>query len=158
MKYYIAEDKKLYQFNPETRVARLRSTIGKQVIETSEFENLKKIEIKKQEFSRLMNLFFNNLKHEWEFEGVRYKKLPNFESNEHFTCTNYEFAKLPRHKDHYGYSLFLVYHWGRVYYFTWSYNGYPQGQLIDIKTDKVVRWAKPKHCAPILNIETNKIV
>ena len=42
----------------------------------------------------------------------------------------------------------------RAYYFTVSYNGYKQGQLLDIKTKSFVR---AKHCAPILNVTKIKI-
>lgn len=51
----------------------------------------------------------------------------------------------------------IVYHWGKVYYHTISYNGYDSGQLICPKTLSMVRWAKLKNCSPIMDITSNKI-
>ena len=158
MKYYKSNNL-LIQFNPETKIARIKNTIGKnKIISIDEFNSFEKTQIKKDEFSRLMNIFYKDIKHNWEYENQKYKKLPNFESKDYSLITNYDFNKLPKHDcGVYGKCL-LVYHWGKIYYFTVSYNGYEQGQLLDIKTKSSVRWARAKHCAPILNITKNKII
>lgn len=161
IRYYQSDDDKLYQFNHETSVYKLRNTIQKidTRISKEEFLDLKCKEIKRDEFSRLMNLFFNNIKHVWEYENSKFKKLPNFESSEHSLSTNYQIGKeVPLHELDFHKNCIIVYHWGKVYYHTISYNGYKQGQLIDPKTKNLVRWAQLKHCAPIINLETEKII
>ncbi len=129
------------------------------IITDDEFNQLEKKSIKTQEFSRLMNLFFKNVTNvTWVYSDVRYKKLPNFESNEYDLITNYDYKDLPRHDCGVYGNCILVYHWGRVYYFTISYNGYKQGQLLDVRTKSFVRWAQAKHCSPIKNLDTKKIM
>lgn len=163
MKFYKADDK-LIQFNPETKVYKLRNTIttdDKRIAE-DDFKSLNAKEIKRNEFSRLMNLYFKNIKHEWVYEHSHFKKIDNFEDNNHSFSSNYNLGKdVPYHKiegkEYYG-NLVLVYHWGRVYYHTISYGGYPQGQLICPKTHSIVRWARLKNCSPIMNINTKKII
>ncbi len=162
MKYYKTEDL-LIQLNPETKVYKIRNNVGieTKLLTKEEFEASNAIEIKKPKLCELMNQYFKDVKHSWVYKGVRFKKLPNFEGNGINACTNYNFKKdILKHEledKKYG-KLAMVYHWGRVYYFTWSYNGYPQGQLINPTTLELVRWARPKHCAPILNEDTNVIV
>ena len=145
MKYLKTECNKLIQYNQETNIYKIRNTIDHIDTRLTEQDilNLKYSFIKKQEFSRLMNLFFKNIKDEWKFDYSTYKKLDNFDS------TNYILGGKN--------NVILVYHWGKVYYHTISYNGYKQGQLICTKTFKLVRWANLKHCAPIMNISTKKI-
>lgn len=109
-----------------------------------------------------MNIFFKNVKHEWTFNGVNYKKIDNFEALGYSLSDNYSLGKdVPFHiiedKKYFG-NLILVYHWGKVYYHTISYNGYAQGQLICPRTFELVRWAQLKHCSPIFNTITKKII
>lgn len=161
MNYYKANDL-LIQFNPDTGVYKVRNSIERKttVLSVEEFKSLNAEKLKKQKFCELMNIYFKNVKHDWDFEGVHYRKLENFEKNEANMCTNYDYMKLPRHifeqHPHLG-SLILVYHWGRVYYMLFSYGGYEQGILYDTVTLKHIQWAKPKHCAPIFNEQTKKI-
>ena len=102
-----------------------------------------------------MNVFFKDVKHHWEFGGTKFRKMPNFESNGYRLSTNYDLGKdVPYHKIEsmpYMGNVILVYHWGRIYYHSISYNGYAQGQLINPKTFELVRWAQLKHCAPVFN-------
>jgi len=163
MKYFKTNNDLLVQYNTETNVYKIRNTISKEnhILSKEEFEALNPIQIKKDKFCQQMNIYFKNVKHEWIHEGVRFRKIDNFEKSDYNNCTNYIWKDIPKHhlkdKPYFG-ELILVYHWGRVYYFTFSYNGYPQGQLIDTKTFDLVQWAKPKHCAPIFNIDTKQIV
>lgn len=160
MKFYKDEQNRLIQYNPETDIYKIRNTISKEDkrINKEDFKNLKAKEIKRSEFSRFMNIFFKNVKHSWDYKNVSFRKLDNFEGN--------EYSKMPKHfyskENSVGYNyygdLIMVYHWGKVYYFTWSYNGYPQGQLIEPTTMQIVRWAKPKNCAPIFNEHTKEIL
>ncbi len=161
MKYLKTECNKLIQYNQETNIYKIRNTIDHIDTRLTEQDilNLKYSFIKKQEFSRLMNLFFKNIKDEWKFDYSTYKKLDNFDSTNYILGgKNNESNAVPYHKinEWYG-NVILVYHWGKVYYHTISYNGYKQGQLICTKTFKLVRWANLKHCAPIMNISTKKI-
>lgn len=162
MRYYKTEDEKLIQFNPETKVYKLRNTIEKVDSRISPDELPKDMkEIKKNEFSRLMNEFFKSVKHSWVHDGCKFRKLDNFESDGIFLTKNYVLGKdIPYHEisemKWIG-KVVLVYHWGKVYYHTISYNGYKQGQLIDPYTKEFVRWAQLKHCAPIFNEDTKTI-
>jgi hypothetical protein len=164
-KYYKSGDNKLIQFNLETKIYKLRNNIEKidTRISQEDFNNLNTIEIKRDKFSQLMNEYFRDLpKHQWQFDYNNFKKLPNFEAKNSSISDNYILGKdIPYHKiegKEYLGNLILVYHWGRVYYHTISYSGYPQGQLINPKTLEIVRWAKLKNCAPIFNIERKKII
>ncbi len=58
----------------------------------------------------------------------------------------------------YNKNLVLVYHQGKVYYHTISYNGDRSGQLICPYTFEYVKWCRLKTCAPIFDIEAKKIV
>lgn len=163
-RYYKTEDGKLISFNSTTNVYKWRNTIEKidKRISTEDFQNLKTQELKLNEFSRLMNNFFKNVKHEWEYEGVKYRAIDNFESSKHAFSTNYILGKdIPFHSFEqlkYIGQVIMVYHWGKVYYHTISYGGYPQGQLINPKTFDIVRWCQLKHCRPIFNTQTKKII
>ena len=163
MKYYKTADIFLIKYNPETKVYKLMNTIEKidTRISLDGFKLLNPKEIKRDEFSRLMKIFFKSVKHKWTFEHSHFKKLDNFEEKGYNLSANYTLGKdIPYHtiegKEYFG-NLILVYHWGKVYYHTISYNGYPQGQLICPKTFSLVRWARLKNCSPIFNIDTKKI-
>lgn len=161
MKFYKTECNKLIQFNPETGVYKQRNLTSKTVVFSKEvFESMKSKQIKRDEFSRLMNIYFKDVNHSWTFEGKSYRKLDNFEDSGYRIISNYNGGSdIPRHKTgSMAYDdMILVYHWGKVYYFTISYNGYKQGQLVDTKTLSHVRWAQAKHCAPIFDETRKKI-
>jgi hypothetical protein len=160
MRYYKTDDGKLIQFNPETKVYKLRNTIEKVDTRISP-DQLDLHEIKKDKFSLLMNEFFKSVKHSWVHNSCKFRKLDNFESDGISLSTNYVIGKdIPLHEiDDMKWigKVILVYHWGKVYYHTISYNGYKQGQLIDPYTKQLVRWAQLKHCSPIFNEETKTI-
>lgn len=162
MKYYSSDCGKYIKFNPETKVYRLGNTTLEKyrVVPIDEFNSLKTTEIKNSEYSRLMNIYFKYVQHEWEFEGVKYRKLENFEKKEYLLSANYNIGKdVPLHDlGNYKNNLILVYHWGKVYYHTIQYNGEGVGQLLCPYTLNYVRWAKLKNCAPIFNTVTKKIV
>jgi hypothetical protein len=161
MKYYQIEDK-LYQLNPETKVVRLRNTTEKvDLIQYDEFVKWEKREIKKQDFSRLMNEYFRDVKHHWEYDGKKFRKMDNFEKKGYSLSANYELGKqVPYHKlekkDWLG-NLILVYHWGRIYYHTISYNGEGVGQLVCPRTYNLLRWCRLKHCSPVFCITDKRI-
>ncbi|MCK9447207.1 hypothetical protein M0Q50_10175 [bacterium] len=162
MKYFKSEDDKLIQYNIETNVYKIRNTIKKgQVLTQEDFEKLSTKQIKKDEFSRLMNIYFKNVKHEWKYEYSDFRKMDNFEEDNYSLSKNYTLGRdIPYHiipgMEWIG-KVLLVYHWGNIYYHTISYNGYQQGQLIHPTTHELVRWAKLKHCSPVFNIGTKKI-
>ncbi|MEO6304841.1 MAG: hypothetical protein ABIP51_16895 [Bacteroidia bacterium] len=155
MKFYKTNCEYLIQYNPDTKLHKIRNLVDKKksnALTEEEFKTFEPVEIKRQEFSRLMNIFYKNIKDEWTYLGTNFRKLDNLEDD--------DWMKQPKHYPlgwKFG-TLVLVYHWGRAYYFTWSYNGYPQGQLVDIKTMHIVRWARPKNCAPIFNEKTKEII
>lgn len=169
MKYFKSECGKLIQYNHETNVYKTRNVIERIDTRLTEEEvlNLNCTVVKKQEFSRLMNVFYKNVKHEWKFDYSTYRKLDNFEDENSCLSSNYILGgkkgnhnSVPYHviegKEHLVHVV-LVYHWGKVYYHTVSYNVYEQGQLICTKTFNLVRWAKLKHCAPIMNTNSKRI-
>ena len=64
MKHYISEDQNiLIQFNPETGVYKQRNHSSKELkhFTEKEFKSLNPKQIKRQEFSRLMNIHFKNV-------------------------------------------------------------------------------------------------
>lgn len=69
--------------------------INPYVITEDEFYNSEPKGLKNSEFSRLMNIYFNKVNHKWIHEGVKFKKLPNFESDDYRLITNYEWNELP---------------------------------------------------------------
>jgi hypothetical protein len=151
---------KLYQICNDSAILK-NSKISEQ-IKLSEFLELKPIQIKKQVFHKLLNEYFNTLDIRWEFDGKKFKKLPNFENLAEF----FEFQKLASSKP------FVVMSKGSLYrikftnfderVFTYSprnlkISGYSTIQLFDFKTLKFVGYTNVKNCAPVFNI-TDKIV
>lgn len=160
MRYYQAGDH-LIQMNPENpeKTYRIKNTTERgQVLSEEDFINSKPKELNKQKFSQLMNQYFVTVKHEWKHDHSMYRKLPNFETGEFGECTNYDMVKIPKHNVGIHKDVILVYHWGNIYYLRWSYCGYINGYLIDIRTHNMVRWTKPKHCAPVFKIDAKVIV
>ena len=157
MKFYVSGDK-LIQFNPETKVARQRNTISRrnQVIPLEEFDVMDKKPIKKNLFSQKLNEYFKDIRVEWEHNGTRFRKLPNLTDNDYNRMPKHKLPNSPYAIENYSY--IIVYHQGGIYYMLWSYGGYESGQLFDIKTGSFLRWAKPRHCAPILNVDKNVII
>ena len=161
MKYYKTEDK-LIQFNPSTNVYRIRNTVSRtnNCISKEEFDLLDTVQIKKNKFCELMNIFFRGVKHEWEFDHSYFKKIENFDSNGN--SSGFNWSDIPSHKvdGSYSYShLKIVYHWGRIYYMICGGGGYfPKGQLVDIKTLKILQWVDIKNVSPVFNTGTKKIV
>ncbi len=159
MKYF-KTDNHLIQYNTDTKVYKIRNNIKKMDtrLTKEEFDSLNPVKIKKDKFCELMNIYFKNIQHSWVHDGVNFRKLDNFEDNGWNMCANYDIHKIPKHTVNMWKNLFLVYHWGKVYYFTFSYNGDDRGQLMDTVNHNFVQWASPKHCAPIFNEDTKQIV
>lgn len=158
MLYYHTACGLLIQYNKETDVYKRRNRIDADDprISNELFDTYDKTLIKRQEFSRLMNIWYANVDHRWKHDHSWFRKLPNFES----TDCSYTLGKsVPMHifENQYPPKLILVYHWGKVYYHTISYNGEDVGLLICPYTMNAVRWAKLKHCAPIFDEGKNKI-
>lgn len=164
MKFYISNDL-LIRENTDTKIIRVCNRTNKintdnHIISPDDFSKMEKKQLKKDKWSELMNNWFRDVKHEWIFNHSHFRKLDNFEQDNWRISANYDLGKdVPYHKTEKSYlgSVILVYHWGKVYYHTVSYNGYPQGNLIDINTFEIVKWTKLKNCAPIYNIGTKKI-
>ena len=153
MIYYNTPCNKLIQYNQVTKVYKIRNEIKhtNKILTLDEFHELNPINIKKDKFCELMNIYFKEVKHEWVYEGVKYRKLDNF-------YTNYnDYQKHPRWsiKNKLGVYL-LVYHWGYVKW--WCQYGYGgKGILYDIKEIKSLQWCDLKNCAPIFNTQTKEI-
>lgn len=161
--FYKSECGKLIQYNKETETYCVKNSIKKQDkrISIDEFNTLNKIRINRQEYSRLMNIYFKDIKDTWTFDGVDYQSIDNFEYKNGNLSANYKIGtEIPYHEMNNKYirNVILVYHWGRVYYHDISYNGYKQGQLYDINTLKTVQWCQLKNCSPVFNKQTKKIV
>ncbi len=148
MKYYVSEcNNKLIQYNPESQVYKIRNNVDK--IDTrlskEQFDALNTRKINKSRFYELLNIYFKNVKHEWIYDDRKFRKIPNFEADEFRLCSNYNlgvdipFHTIPGHE--FLGKVVLVYHHGKVYYHTISYNGYKSGQLVCPKTFNLVRWA-----------------
>jgi hypothetical protein len=161
-KFYKDSNGLLYSKSLETKVVRLRTTTDKaKVIQHVDFleAKLDLTEIKREEFSRLMNIYFKDIHEEWEYNGEHFRSLDNFTGEGSSLISNYDFKSLPKHDCGVYGTCLLVYHCGRLYYFTLSYNGYKSGQLLDMKRQTAVRWAQAKHCAPIVKqLSNNKSI
>lgn len=148
-KTYFRAGTRLLQYNAVTGLYRVGNSTERECL-TKDKLDAPLVQLKKQEYSRLLNVFFSTVSHSWEHDGICYRKLDNFEP------TLVPPKNQPVH-DAGGKMLILVYHWGRVYHFQWSYGGYPKGMLYDMRTGSFARWAQPKHCAPVFNT-TNRTV
>lgn len=158
--FYKTDCGKLIQYNKQTNVYKIRNTIERidSRVSVDDFEKMKSTQIKRELFSKLMNEYFSNVEHQWEYNGKKFKKINNFKSNGVTLSENYVLGKdIPLHKINDYEKYILVYHWGKVYYHNITYGGYKSGCLICTKTGKMVRWAQLRHCAPILCIDNNKI-
>lgn len=162
--FFISECGKIIQHNKETETYTIRNNIKlkDKRISNDDFLLLKTKKIKHEEYCRLLNIYFRDIKETWLFEGGEYQSLDNFERTERCLAANYNVGKeIPYHKigkHEFNRNMILVYHWGKVYYHDISYNGYKQGQLYDTKTLDAVQWCQLKNCAPIFNKGTKKIV
>lgn len=152
MKYYKTDCGKLIKFNEQTSKYRVTSS-PREFILQEDFILLNTKEIKLNEFSRLMNEHYSIVKDNWIYNGIKYQNLDTFGSSKYFIGVDVPFHTIP-HNNH----VVLVYHWGKVYYHTVSYNGDRNGQLFDIQTGQYVRWANIKNCSPILNMDTQQII
>ena len=166
MRYYITEDELLIKENPDTKIIRVcnrtnKINVDKYIITPEDFSNINKKQLKNSKWNELLNNWYRDVKHEWVHDHSYFRKLDNFQSDGHSISANYKLGKdIPLHKiegkPHFG-NVVLVYHQGNVYYHTVSYNGYAQGQLIDVRTLNLGKWTRLKNCAPIFNINTKKI-
>lgn len=157
MKYFLTTDDKLLQLNPETGVYRLRNTIerDKEVISKETFDSFDKKQIKKDEFSRLMNIYFKGVKHEWEYDSKKFRKMDNFGVTDYILGKDVPFHKLEKFQYD---RLILIYHWGRIYYHLINYGGYGVAQLVCSRTHKLLnRWVRLKHASPIFCITDKRI-
>lgn len=167
-KYYKSECGMLIYHNTDTEIYVHKNNISKddKRMSKEQFDMLSVKEIRNQEYCRLMNIFYKDIHEEWCFENSNYISKDNFISNDFRLSANYNIGtQIPFHDVnnpgetyYYMKNLILVYHWGKVYYHTISYNGYKQGQLIDPVTHEFVRWSQLKHCAPIYNKTICKIM
>lgn len=161
--FYKSECGKLIQYNKDTETYCVKNSIKNEDkrISIDVFNSLITKRIKRQEYCRLMNIYFKDIKHIWTFNGVDYQSIDNFEYKNYNLSANYKLGiEVPYHEvgNTYKRKMILVYHWGRVYYHDISYNGYKQGQLYDINTLKTVQWCQLKNCSPVFNKQTKKIV
>lgn len=166
--HYKSKCGKLIDFNKDTNTYILRNTISKKDkrIPLDDFNSLEVIKIGHDEYCRLMNIYFNSIKDSWTYDGTEYQSLDNFEKKNYNFSSNYKLGTdVPYHnlnKDGNGYyylkNLILVYHWGKVYYHTISYNGEDRGNLIDTKTLNAVQWCQLKNCSPVFNKKTKTIM
>jgi hypothetical protein len=159
MKYYIDKNGNLIQHNTDTDVFRVRNTTDKSktIIPNDQIDLSTLTRLKKTKFCEFVNAYFKSVRLNWVFEGRRYKNLDNFDSNGN--SYGFKWTDLPLHEvDGYAYSgLKIVCHWGRVYYFICSGNYFPRGQLVEMKTLKIVQWADIKNCSPVFNYTTKKL-
>lgn len=142
MKFYLTPTGQLIEHNPAFDQYRQRNRTGPGLglLDPAEVAVPAWQELKREKFSQLMNEYFRNVEDSWTYRGEHFRKLPNYES-----------LSRPRQPQHPPENLFLVYHWGQLYYFQYSYGGFGVGQLYDRKTRAFARWAKPRHCAPVYN-------
>lgn len=149
--FYITDKGIVVRDNDSIRV---KSTFIRTHLSEEEFVSSNPIKINKNVYLAKLNEWFSITKHEWEFNGVKFKKLPNFEKNSNL-------VNIPRHDLDaicFESCMIVLYH-GRLYYTFISGNYYPQMQLIDFYTKKLTgKWTNIKNLAPIFNCETKQII
>ena len=126
----------------------LKSSKEKKIISEEEFYLIHPLKISKAKYLQLLNKYWSEVDLEWEFLGVKYKKLPNF-------TLNYNFENLSFHDE----NIIIVLYQGKIY--NCHFNGlhFPRVQLTNFfHTPMIKKWTHIKNLAPILNCETNKII
>lgn len=131
---------------------RLKSCYKKTIIPIEDFEKSNPVQIKKQEYFRLLNDFFNNDKAEWTYNGCTYQKMDNFKKDEK------SFFKLPTHKVNGEYCKTVLYK-GKLYYTFIAGNYYPRMQLIDFNTKQLTyKWTHIRNLAPVYNKTSKQVI
>lgn len=124
-------------------------------------DNKDLIEISKQEHGKLLNEYFKNITHEWEYQGVKFRKLPNFESNGYnLPIYPVKWSNMPKHKEEgvmFPMEYILVYYRGKVKGCYINLNYYPRVQLFNLHETKY-RWTNITNVAPIQNMETKEVI
>lgn len=130
---------------------RLKTTYdNNKVLSEEDFLNSNPIKIKSNKAANKINNYFRNTDFEWTWDNKSYKKLPNFELRNNF-------KDVPFHVDGYWKYIMVMYR-GRVYYAIFDSSYYPQMQLCDLKTKKILNWTNIRNLAPIFCLTTNKII
>lgn len=132
---------------------RLKSCYKKTIIPIEDFEKSNPVQIKKQEYFRLLNDLFNNDKAGWTYNGCTYQKLDNFKYEN-------DFYKVPSHSVN-GEPYKTVLYKGKIYYvytlIQWNY--YPRMQLIDFNTKQLTsKWTDIRNLAPVYNKTSRQII
>lgn len=151
MTHYKAETGELINFNPKTKIYKVKNHKKPFEISEDDFKKLVVVKIKHEKFCELMNIYFRDIKHNWKFDYTEYSKMDNFSCDNHFIGKNYNWNDIPKHKIGF-FNTILVYHWGKVWYLCMDGCYFPKGQLIDPYTGKLTnRWIHLKNVAPIYN-------
>lgn len=149
MKFYLTPGGQLIEHSPEFNQYRHRNRVGPGLglLEPAEVAVAEWRELKRARFSQQMNEYFRSVEDSWTYRGEHFRKLPNYDGEAR-----------PRQPQHAPDNLFLVYHWGQLYLFQYSYGGFDVGKLYDRKTGNFARWAKPRHCAPVYNESRKQLI
>ena len=59
-----------------------------------DFDELETTKIKKDEFNRLMNVYFRDIKETWTHDGEDFMSLDNFETTEQMFSSNYKLCTI----------------------------------------------------------------
>ena len=173
-KNYITKCGKLITYFSKYDVYKLNNTLKKITYSKEEFDQFEIIKHSDLEFRQAVNNYFKNVNHEWEYEGVKFKKLENFtgKGNSSYFGENYEGVEIPLHdfeKEKSNLNFFQnrkfshqqKYFWGyckgKIYKCCFNhnegsatlYNPYDNSYQFSIGF---------RHIAPIYNMETKKII
>lgn len=141
-KHFISGDK-LIRYNDKTDKYYQENKLGDKLIEKP--DNL--IPLKKEEFNRLLNLWYANLEHKWEYQGVKFKKGECLDNDEIL-------RQLPRHQINKWTNGYMCYCKGKICFMsiedagTYLYDSQKKGR----------GYSNLKTMYGIINLETNKYI
>lgn len=140
-------------YKRESGVIRLETSLERPFITADELLAKQWLQrINKQKANEIINAWYSindrHIESEWEHNGQKFRKLPLFKSQDE------AIKKSPWHDRYDG---IMVWYRGSVYYHSISYNGESVGNLRDLDGNHL-KWCSITNCAPILCINTNRIV
>lgn len=153
--YYNTPDGKIITIGCDKTIVH-QNVFPRVIISLDDFNALDKNKIKSHKANEILNNYYKNINDTWLYNNGKYKKMPNFEKIDGKINGNY--PSLPFHDIHVYGKCYLVWHRGKVYYHSISYNGCDNGHLIDTKTMNSVKWCSLKNCAPIKNLQTGELM
>lgn len=144
--------------------------LTKPLMKLEEFEKIEGLKkLKGTKANEIVNNYFRSIQcYEWEYSGKKYRKLPNFNWANADGSRNNNFlgqycGVVPVHEIDLGWMksrMVFVWYRGRIYWHDVSYQGYDRGHIYDINDPSKggLKWVALKDCAPVLDLQTNRLI